>query len=335
MTSTGKPVVTQEKLENDFQKLYNLKAAKNKELQSYDDTMFVVMTEDDTKFIAKYYNPLFTNREILEKILKTLVHLERFNVPRPVPQISGDLLSNLQDTSDSSEVLGYFVVFQYISGKTLGSDKMEPSFWRKLGKMVAEISEKMSEIKCEDYVRHHSWDPLEAIKTLDQVKEYFPADKVTKVDVNSVISTQQNIQNILKEFPVQLIHSDVNEYNVIVGEDGEPGIIDFNDMIRSYRVFDLGHCIGYMLEAQNCDLEVGRYVFEGYSSVIKLSETELSLLYDVVVARFTLSISIGNKDVTLGLANEYVTKCVVDNTRFLSQLSNLGRKTFNEVILRI
>ncbi|KAL5265765.1 hypothetical protein ACHWQZ_G006468 [Mnemiopsis leidyi] len=335
MISNYKPEITQERLKNDLQKLYNLNAAKSKELQSYDDTMFVVTTEDDKKYIAKCYNPLLTDRHVLEKIMETLVQLEKFNVPRPVPQISGDLLSEIVDTNSSAKVLGYFVVYQYISGKTLGSEKKDPQFWRKLGKMVAKISEKMSEIKSEDFVRHHSWDPLEAIKTLDQVKEYFPGDKVTTVDVNSVIATQKHIHNVLKEYPVQLIHSDVNEYNVIVGEGGEPGIIDFNDLTRSYRVFDLGHCVGYMVEAQDCDLYVGRYVVEGYSSVIELSDTELSLLYDIVVARFTLSVSIGNKDVQLGLANEYVTKCVADNSRFLSQLTTLGREAFNKVILGI
>jgi Ser/Thr protein kinase RdoA (MazF antagonist) len=48
----------------------------------------------------------------------------------------------------------------------------------------------------------------------------------------------------------------MNQYNFIVGENGELAMIDFNDMVRSYRVFEIGHCIAYLVEAQQCDLMV-------------------------------------------------------------------------------
>ena len=47
-------------------------------------------------------------------------------------------------------------------------------------------------------------------------------------------------------------------------------------------------------------LQIGGYVFEGYSSVIKLSDKELNMLYDVVIARFTLSVSIGCETILSG-----------------------------------
>ena len=80
---------------------------------------------------------------------------------------------------------------------------------------------------------------------------------------------------------------------------------------------------------------MGQYAYEGYSSVIKMSHTELSLLYDIVIARFTLSISLGRKAVLSGTASEYVSKCVRDNIDFLQRLSELGRETFNKNVLGI
>jgi hypothetical protein len=45
------------------------------------------------KYIAKYYNPMLTTASILGRILEVLNHLNEFNVPRPVRQLSGGMLS--------------------------------------------------------------------------------------------------------------------------------------------------------------------------------------------------------------------------------------------------
>jgi len=49
---------------------------------------------ENERYLVKYYNPLYTTEEILSKILEVLMHLKKkFNVPRPVPQLSGNMLS--------------------------------------------------------------------------------------------------------------------------------------------------------------------------------------------------------------------------------------------------
>ncbi|XP_063679839.1 hydroxylysine kinase-like [Bolinopsis microptera] len=331
---TCKPEVTVPRLEGDMKSLYGLTVTEVKELQSYDDAMFTFNTHENERYIAKYYNPLYTTEDILSKILEVLVHLKKLNVPRPVPQLSGNMLSRIEDEKNQG-LAGYLVVYNYISGISLCSQTKDPSFWRKLGKMVAEISERMSEVECENYVRHHNWDPLNAHKTLEEVRKYFPGDRIPNVNVDSVIASLKTIETDLKDIPKRLQHTDVNEYNIILGEDDEMWIIDFNDLILSYRVFDLGHFIGYMTCAQHCNLKTGGYVFEGYSSVIKLSDKELNMLYDVVIARFTLSVSIGCQTILSGGANDYVKKCVDNNIVYLQKLTNFGRETFNKVVIGI
>ena len=50
--------------------------------------------------------------------------------------------------------------------------------------MVAEISERMSEVESENYVRHHNWDPLNAHKTFEEVGKYFPGDRIPNINVS-------------------------------------------------------------------------------------------------------------------------------------------------------
>ena len=74
--------------------------------------------------------------------------------------------------------------------------------------------------------------------------------------VQTIINSSLGFSDILQDCPKQLIHGDVNEYNIVVGEDGDINIIDFNDLSYCYRVFEVAHCIGYMMEAQKCDIQV-------------------------------------------------------------------------------
>ena len=50
--------------------------------------------------------------------------------------------------------------------------------------MVAEISERMSEVESENYVRQHNWDPLNAHKTFEEVGKYFPGDRIPNINVS-------------------------------------------------------------------------------------------------------------------------------------------------------
>ena len=52
--------------------------------------------------------------------------------------------------------------------------------------MVAEISEIMSEVESENYVRHHNWDPLNAHKTFEEVGKYFPGDRIPNINVSYI-----------------------------------------------------------------------------------------------------------------------------------------------------
>jgi hypothetical protein len=69
--------------------------------------------------------------------------------------------------------------------------------------------------------------------------------------------------------------------------------------------------------------------------VIELSEVELRMLYDIAIARLTLSATLGHEQIHSGEANEYVKKCVAGVTNCLRNLWNVGRETFNNVIVGI
>ena len=56
--------------------------------------------------------------------------------------------------------------------------------------MVAEISERMSEVESENYIRHHKWDPLNAHETFEEVGKYFPGDRIPNINVSYIFRFQ-------------------------------------------------------------------------------------------------------------------------------------------------
>jgi Ser/Thr protein kinase RdoA (MazF antagonist) len=45
--------------------------------------------------------------------------------------------------------------------------------------------------------------------------------------------------------PMQAIHNDANDYNVIMGPDGQLGLIDFGDIVRAPRIVGLATAAAY------------------------------------------------------------------------------------------
>ena len=100
---------------------------------------------------------------------------------------------------------------------------------------------------------------------------------------------------VLTEIPKlrsQIIHNDFAPNNLVVAEDNPgqiTGIIDFGDVIHTPLVMDLAAPIAYLYRAQDDALEVGIEIISAYHEVLPLEPLELSLMYDLVAMRLTMS----------------------------------------------
>lgn len=119
----------------------------------------------------------------------------------------------------------------------------------------------------------------------------------------------------------QVIHGDLNDDNIIVilnhcsGSYEIGGVLDFGDSCFSYRVFEVAICMMYVIlvrvqqgDAHDTAVSVAGHVLRGYQSVYSLSQSELSLLYWSVAARFFQSIVIGLYKQSLEPENIYLSQ---------------------------
>lgn len=94
----------------------------------------------------------------------------------------------------------------------------------------------------------------------------------------------------------QVIHNDLNAYNVMVAEDDPARVVallDFGDMVRGPLVQDLGVAAAYQLEdAADPLASAASTLIAAYHRVLPLAEEELALLPDIIAARLLITVAI-------------------------------------------
>ena len=102
---------------------------------------------------------------------------------------------------------------------------------------------------------------------------------------------------LLATLPRAVVHGDLNDFNVLVGDGDDletrdqrvTGVVDFGDMVYSYRVADLAIATAYAMLDTADPLSVAAHVTHGFSEHVALEEGELSALFGLAVLRLCAS----------------------------------------------
>jgi 4-aminobutyrate aminotransferase-like enzyme/Ser/Thr protein kinase RdoA (MazF antagonist) len=106
---------------------------------------------------------------------------------------------------------------------------------------------------------------------------------------------QAQTEPLLPDLRCAVIHSDANDYNVLVGGvGGRPhevtGVIDFGDMIYTQTVNEVAIACAYAMLDKADPLAAGKLVVGGYHHAHPLTEQELAVLFDLICMRLCMSV---------------------------------------------
>lgn len=155
------------------------------------------------------------------------------------------------------------------------------------------------------------------------------------------------IRNILDEFytrtipklqnlPQQWIHGDVNEHNILFrrGSTEVAGIIDFDDMVSSKRVVEVGTSLMHITVSPDPMKRrlFAKQFYQGYCLISPLDEAEMECLYSVTLVRYLLVCCVGDYQFAhVDPTNDYVI--TTHGWHSLEYLYELGQERFmNEVL---
>lgn len=156
------------------------------------------------------------------------------------------------------------------------------------------------------------WD----LQNICMIEKYIDAKYLGSKDREELIfsvykSYMSTVPAALRNSNKQVIHNDVNNYNIIVFTDQAFSIIDFGDMSYSYCIFEIAIFMADIILTQfkrgtGNHFDCATNVLKGYQSVFPLSRSELELLYWCIGARFAQLVVIGSVKLFMDPKNTYV-----------------------------
>ena len=264
-------------------RLYALDATAT-ELPSERDQNIRLRTAAGESFILKLANAN-ERRDVLDAECAVMRQLARSALcPTLIPTRSGDEIGQHD---------GHFVrLITALPGRTLGSTALQTDALRRdIGRAVGRIDVALSAFDHPAFHRDFHWDLAHANRV---VSEHLPL--VHDAGLRAVIGRcaeyhREHIVPLLPTFRRSVIHSDANDYNILVDATAQrvTGVIDFGDMVFSHTVNDVAIAMAYAALGAEDPLAAAAAVVAGYHDIHPLTEPELSALFSLTCMRLCVS----------------------------------------------
>ncbi|XP_061180457.1 hydroxylysine kinase-like [Saccostrea echinata] len=338
---TIKPFVPMKHLPHLVKSLYGLTVESCKELDSYDDRNYHVIVTGQSEnpyidhtmpdgYVLKILNKMQSKNPIFVEAVHALMeHVAKkgVSIPKVMKNLKGETMSlekiyHSENITDSTPYHFYLVrLLTYIPGVIFLEKPTLPRSLYNIGKSLGKLHTSL------EGFHHRFFDNYKFMWNLTEVERLRDfligiQDEKRKALMIEVIDTfAKEVIPKYDKLTKGMIHGDLNESNIIVkdcpGQDNVPpesrvcdvaAIIDFNDVVLSYLVFDVAICIAYMtIKCHEMDQrDVGGHVLAGYLSERSLNSTEREVMKICVCARIAQSLVMGAYSYYMDPNNTYV-----------------------------
>ena len=272
-------------------------------LVSYEDQNALIKTPG-AKYVLKIANKKWP-LEFLQAQTDVLEHLRvnapELTFPSVIPSLEGNTITHVK---------GFAVrLLTYLEGNLLTNTPRTPELYQDVGRFLGQFSKAMqtySPGSVEGSDKEWKLDHVMACKA------YLPdiADEDARDQIERLYDYYE--RNILPRLPrlrKAVIHSDVNEQNLLV-DPSEPkkisGLIDFGELQYGSQVNDLAITLAYALLGENDIAMASSKIIEGYDREFKLEEEEREILYYLMAMRLVTTITMSSHNAKLQPGNEYI-----------------------------
>jgi Ser/Thr protein kinase RdoA (MazF antagonist) len=254
-------------------------------LPSERDQNFLVIDPARGKFVLKIANRddsaalLDFQHEALRRVARA--HC-RVQVPQLVPSLLGEELARIERAGAVHHVR----LLTWIEGTVLAEARPRgAALLESIGASMAEVDRSLEDFEHPAMHRVLQWDLRHA--GLARGKAPLLPDP-WRARVEQAFDRWETIDwQVLR---TAVIHSDANDYNVLVGRGRMTGLLDFGDMVHSATVCELAIALAYAMLHEDDPLASAAAVIRGYHAVNPLTEDEQSVLYALIQARLAASL---------------------------------------------
>jgi len=311
-------------------------------LTSERDQNFLITRADGDRIILKVANA-GEDRAMLEAQQAALAHLApRLAItPRLLLGVGGDPLVEIVGPDDRRHFAWSVSV---VPGRSyVDVSRRSPAFYEDVGRQTGALGHALSDFDHPAIHRDFYWDLANARGVVDRYRSLV-SDVTLRGALDRLTATfDRRTAPLLSDLPRAAIHGDLNDHNVLAGsiepdeletrDQRVTGIVDFGDMVYSYRVGDLAIAIAYAILGNDDPLAVAAHVVRGYRAHLVLSDVELSVLFGLVALRLCASVCISADQQRKRPDNVYLSVSQREIARVLPALASIPF-AFAEATLR-
>ena len=266
------------------------------ELQSYGaerDEIFGVTAPRGERCVLKIHSPAELP-ELADLRLRAMQHIAAHDPSIPVPHIipsgSGDGIRVA--FADGTKRIVHLMT--HVAG--IAQSKVKPSRpqARNVGQMLARVTRVLTDFHHSSARRDLVWDIANAADLIPVVPD--PAVGRWQFVHDVLAHFAEAVRPRLQGLRAQVVHNDFNAHNLFVDHDDHAavvGVIDFGDICHTQIVNDLAIAACYQLRFDENDVLAGMDdVVAGYCAVSPLEDGELDVLFDLILVRLAIAVTI-------------------------------------------
>ena len=308
-----------------------------RELTSERDQNFLI--EGDGRIVLKIAN-VGEDRAFLEAQHAVLRHLAtRTDVtPRLVLTESGADFTHI-DTDNQRHLV--WAVSHLPARLMAHVGQRDEPFYEDLGRRVGEISAILAGFDHPAVHREFYWDLASARSMVSTHRAAIEDGELAAVVDRFARVFDEQVAPKLESLPRSVVHGDINDHNVLVEQRGATpldgwrvsGIVDFGDMVHSYRVSDLAIAMAYCMLETDDPLGIAAAIVRGFAEHVRLSDEELSAVFALATLRLCASVCIAADQTRREPGNDYLAVSQAAIRRTLPRLAAIPLG-LAEVVLR-
>lgn len=321
-------------------------------LASYADRNFKLSTTQGS-FVLKIANPNWTYNDLdLENA--ALLHLERscpeLTLPKVIATNTGENLIRFHtDSGKPCHVrLMSFVEGEVYADACQAAEIEQAALQASLGVALAQLGRGLADFQHPAMHRPVDWN-ISNLTTLAQEVAQLSDPQLASIVGKHVDYFSQHEAFWKSALPMQMIHNDANDFNVIVAcecpesaKDADnarvSALIDFGDMCYHLRIVDLAIAIVYALqtiEHEEQVIAVITRIVSAYHQHTPLTHGESEALYPIITARLCQSVLMAQRAYRQQPENNYIMVSQIGVRRLLRQLDQLGPSQFLTLFSRL
>lgn len=258
------------------------------------DSNYCLTLADGTTYLMKVLHPS-ENPVTTAMHSQALLHVQAADPGVPVQRVvpTRDGLADCRVTDAQGEERGVRVV-TFLKGVAQGDVAHSAVQRFQVGVMLGRMQAALSDFTHTAATHKISWDlchALDARPLLEVNPDAAECAFLTEIFARF----EAEVLPLIGDLPTQVIHNDFNMANILVDPDNTDvvsGIIDFGDMVRAPRVFDVAIGGAYQIGGAEEPIAALCDFLKGYASISKLGEPEIRILYVCMLTRMAMRLAI-------------------------------------------